>query len=153
MRLTDSLLLAVWDLQRPPELRLGRARNTLQEGGVSLNTVHHLHLHRVWIWQRHRKTLRTFAFTALHTVWCSQGNDGNDSFPFVVMFVWMWDSTGDKRLYRKKHFFLHRTVKWKISLTVKKMSFLLFLTTKQRKPQLCDTSTRGRHMLVFRTPW
>lgn len=94
----------------------------------------------------------SFAFTALHTVWCSQGNDGNDSFPFVVMFVWMWDGTGDKRLYRKKHFFCIE-LKWKISLTVKKISFPLFLTTKQRKPQLCDTSTRGRHMLVFRTPW
>lgn len=74
----------------------------------------------------------SFAFTALHTVWCSQGNDGNDSFPFVVMFVWMWDGTGDKRLYRKKHFFCIE-LKWKISLTVKKNEFSVIFDHKAEK--------------------
>lgn len=54
MRLTASLLLVLCVLHRPPELSLRRARNALQEGRISLHTVHQLHLHGVRIWRRNR---------------------------------------------------------------------------------------------------
>lgn len=87
LRLTDRLLLlAVCPLHRPPDLCPRWPRETLQEGGVPLHTVHHLHLHRVWIWRSNRGK-RNFIYIKWTTSINTQKQHINMSYKHLIISV------------------------------------------------------------------
>ncbi len=101
--LTDGLLLALCALHRPPELCLRRARNTLQEGGVSLHAVYQLHLHRVRIWQNNNKTTELHIFSV-----CLKGER---TWRVIFTFYFSPDTCRERLLHMMKTFKLLNSYK------------------------------------------